>query len=135
MAPLLTANIACETEKINVTLTSTPVSAISRQAFRPSLLQGTLIKRYKRFFVDIRYKNQIITGHCPNTGSMMGLLNEGAKVWFSETNKPSRKLKYYKEVAPGKFVTTRVDDERDYKNFEKHTLENHEHRHDHDKDD
>ena len=66
--------------------------------FKERLLQGTLIKRYKRFFVDIRYKNQIITGHCPNTGSMMGLLNEGAKVWFSESNNPNRKLKYTLEI-------------------------------------
>ena len=41
--------------------------------FKERLLQGTLIKRYKRFFVDINYKNKVITGHCPNTGSMMGL--------------------------------------------------------------
>ena len=43
--------------------------------FKELLLQGTLIKRYKRFFVDIKYKNKIITAHCPNSGSMMGLLN------------------------------------------------------------
>ena len=42
--------------------------------FKEKLLQGTLIKRYKRFFVDIKYKNKIITSHCPNSGSMMGLL-------------------------------------------------------------
>jgi predicted homoserine dehydrogenase-like protein len=46
-----------------------------------------------------------------------------------------RLYKYYKEVSPGKFVTTRVDDERNYKKEQKQTLENHEHRHDHDKDD
>ena len=57
--------------------------------FKELLLQGTLIKRYKRFFVDIKYKNNVITGHCPNTGSMMGLLNEGRKVWFSKSNDPS----------------------------------------------
>ena len=66
--------------------------------FKERLLQGTLIKRYKRFFVDIRYKNQVITGHCPNTGSMMGLLDEGNKVWFSKSNNPNRKLKYTLEI-------------------------------------
>ena len=66
--------------------------------FKDSLLQGTLIKRYKRFFVDIKYKNNVITGHCPNTGSMMGLLNEGRKVWFSKSNDPSRKLKYSLQI-------------------------------------
>ena len=66
--------------------------------FKERLLQGTLIKRYKRFFVDIKYKNKIITSHCPNTGSMMGLLNKGNKVWFSRSNNPGRKLKYTLEI-------------------------------------
>ena len=66
--------------------------------FKERLLQGTLIKRYKRFFVDIKYKNKIITGHCPNTGSMMGLLNKGNKIWFSRSDNPSRKLKYTLEI-------------------------------------
>ena len=66
--------------------------------FKERLLQGSLLKRYKRFFVDIKYKNKIITGHCPNSGSMMGLLNEGNRVWFSESNKPNRKLKYTLEI-------------------------------------
>ena len=66
--------------------------------FKEKLLQGTLIKRYKRFFVDIKYKNKIITSHCPNSGSMMGLLEKDNKAWFSETNNPNRKLKYTLEV-------------------------------------
>ena len=66
--------------------------------FKERLLQGTLIKRYKRFFVDIKYKNKIITSHCPNSGSMMGLLNKGNKVWFSRSNNPSRKLKNTLEI-------------------------------------
>jgi sugar fermentation stimulation protein A len=66
--------------------------------FKKRLLQGTLIKRYKRFFVDISYNNKVITGHCPNTGSMMGLLNKGSKVWFSKTDDPNRKLKYTLQI-------------------------------------
>ena len=66
--------------------------------FKERLLQGTLIKRYKRFFVDIKYKNKTITGHCPNTGSMMGLLNKGNKIWFSRSDDLSRKLKYTLEI-------------------------------------
>ena len=67
--------------------------------FKEKLLQGTLIKRYKRFFVDIKYKNKIITSHCPNSGSMMGLLNKGNDVWFSESNNIKRKLKYTLEMV------------------------------------
>ena len=66
--------------------------------FKERLLQGILIKRYKRFFVDIKYNNKIITGHCPNSGSMMGLLTKGNKVWFSKSNNPNRKLKYTLEI-------------------------------------
>jgi len=66
--------------------------------FKERLLQGFLIKRYKRFFVDLKHKSKIITAHCPNSGSMMGLLNEGNKVWFSKSNNPNRKLKYTLEI-------------------------------------
>ena len=62
--------------------------------FKERLLQGILIKRYKRFFVDIKYRNEIIIAHCPNPGSMMGLLSSGNAAWFSKSNDPKRKLKY-----------------------------------------
>ena len=67
--------------------------------FKEKLLQGTLIKRYKRFFVDIYYQNETISAHCPNPGSMMGLLNKGNSVWFSEASNPERKLKYTLEIV------------------------------------
>ena len=67
--------------------------------FKRKLLQGTFIKRYKRFFVDIEYKNKIITAHCPNSGSMMGLLNKGNDAWFSISDNPKRKLKYTLEIV------------------------------------
>jgi len=66
--------------------------------FKEKLLQGNLVKRYKRFFVDIKYKNEIITAHCPNSGSMLGLLDKNNKVWFSKSNNPDRKLKYTLEI-------------------------------------
>ena len=66
--------------------------------FKERLSQGTLVKRYKRFFVDIEYKNETITCHCPNSGSMMGLLNKDNKVWFSKSDNPNRKLKYTLEM-------------------------------------
>ena len=66
--------------------------------FDNKLIPGLLIKRYKRFFVDVRVNNQILTVHCPNTGSMHGLLDEGNKVWISKSNNPKRKLKYTLEI-------------------------------------
>ena len=66
--------------------------------FDNKLIPGLLIKRYKRFFVDVRVNNQILTVHCPNTGSMHGLLDQGNKVWISRSNNPKRKLKYTLEI-------------------------------------
>ena len=66
--------------------------------FKETLLEGTLEKRYKRFFVDIKHKKKIITCHCPNSGSMRGLLDRGNKVWFSRADNPNRKLKYTLEI-------------------------------------
>ena len=66
--------------------------------FTKRLIKGKLIKRYKRFFADINYKNKIITAHCPNSGSMMGLLDLGNKAWFSKSNNPKRKLKHTLEI-------------------------------------
>ena len=62
--------------------------------FENKLISGLLIKRYKRFFADIKINNQVITAHCPNTGSMLGLLNEGNQVWISKVDDPKRKLKF-----------------------------------------
>ena len=70
--------------------------------FKEILLQGTLIKRYKRFFIDIKYKNKTLIAHCPNSGSMMGLLNEGNKVYFSKAENPNRKLKYTAQIIEDK---------------------------------
>ena len=66
--------------------------------FESELIAGVLIKRYKRFFVDIKVKNKVITAHCPNTGSMMGLLKEGNKVWLTKSNDIKRKLKYTLQI-------------------------------------
>jgi len=66
--------------------------------FTKSLIKGKLIKRYKRFFVDIKLDKEIITAHCPNTGSMKGLLEEGNEVFVTKNNDPKRKLKYTLEI-------------------------------------
>ena len=66
--------------------------------FENQLIPGVLIKRYKRFFVDIKLKDKKITAHCPNTGSMMGLLNPGNKVWVTKSDNKNRKLKYTLQI-------------------------------------
>ena len=66
--------------------------------FTKSLIKGKLVKRYKRFFADIKVNKEILTAHCPNTGSMMGLLDQNNDVWISKNDDPKRKLKYTLEI-------------------------------------
>ena len=66
--------------------------------FTKSLIKGKLIKRYKRFFVDIKLNNEIVIAHCPNTGSMKGLLEKGNEVYILKHDDPKRKLKYGLEI-------------------------------------
>ena len=66
--------------------------------FTKSLIKGKLIKRYKRFFTDVKLDKEIVTAHCPNTGSMKGLLDEGNDVYVLPNNDPKRKLKYGLEI-------------------------------------
>jgi len=77
--------------------------------FTNRLIKGKLIKRYKRFFTDIKVNKEIITAHCPNTGSMLGLLNEDNEVWVSKNDDPKRKLKYTLEIIKVKNILVGVN--------------------------
>ena len=66
--------------------------------FTKSLIKGKLIRRYKRFFTDVKVKNEIVVAHCPNTGSMYGLLDKGNDVYLLQNNNPKRKLKFSLEI-------------------------------------
>ena len=66
--------------------------------FTSTLIKGKLIKRYKRFFTDVKLQNETVTAHCPNTGSMKGLLDEGNEVYLLPNNDPKRKLKFGLEI-------------------------------------
>ena len=56
------------------------------------LQSATLIRRYKRFMADVRLENgSEITLHCPNTGSMRNCMEEGWRVWYSDSGNPKRK--------------------------------------------
>ena len=66
--------------------------------FTKSLVKGKLIKRYKRFFADVKLGKEVVTAHCPNTGSMKGLLDEGNDVYLLPNNDRKRKLKYGLEI-------------------------------------
>ena len=66
----------------------------------PPLVDGILIKRYKRFLADVELKGgEIITAHCANTGPMKGVLHPGGRVRVRYAPSPTRKLKWSWEQA------------------------------------
>lgn len=68
--------------------------------FIPALEHGLLLRRYKRFLADIELASgEVITIHCPNTGSMRNCMVEGGSVWFTRNHDPKRKLPGTWEIA------------------------------------
>jgi sugar fermentation stimulation protein A len=69
-----------------------------------SLLPATFIKRYKRFFTDIRTaQGELLTVHCPNTGSMKNCQVENSPCWYSLSDNPKRKLPGTLEIVTTSF--------------------------------
>jgi sugar fermentation stimulation protein A len=65
----------------------------------PPLYPGILLKRYKRFFVDVQLASgEIVTAHCPNTGPMTGVSTPLSAVQLSKSENPNRKLAYTLEL-------------------------------------
>ena len=91
--------------------------------FSKSLIKGKLIKRYKRFFADIKLNKEIVTAHCPNTGSMKGLLDVNNEVFLIKHDDPKRKLKYGLEIIRAKQNLVGVNTHRANKIVE-HGLKN-----------
>jgi len=58
-------------------------------------LEGRFLRRYKRFFTDVELDSgEVVTAHCPNTGSLKGCLVEGARAWLRDSHDEKRKLRY-----------------------------------------
>ena len=67
--------------------------------FADPLLEGRLVRRYKRFLADVELAGgEVVVAHCANPGSMLGLQEAGAEVWLSRAQNPKRKLRYTWEL-------------------------------------
>lgn len=65
----------------------------------PRLIEGHLIRRYKRFLADVKLRNgHVVTAHCPNSGSMLTCSEPGRAVYLSSHDGPRRKLRYTWEM-------------------------------------
>ena len=63
------------------------------------LVQGRLIRRYKRFLADVQLASCVVTAACPNTGSMLGCCEPGSRVWLSESDRATRKYRHTWEIV------------------------------------
>lgn len=73
----------------------------------PNWQEARLIRRYKRFLADVRLPNgEVLTLHCPNTGSMKNCLVVDAPCWYSTSDNLKRKYPHTLEVvtAPGGYL-------------------------------
>jgi len=69
--------------------------------FALPLVEARLLKRYKRFLADMEIPGEtgstVVTVHCPNPGSMIGLAAPGSRCWL--TPKTGTKLPYCWELV------------------------------------
>src|SRR5436305_14566250 len=67
--------------------------------FETPLVEGRLIRRYKRFLADVQVAGEVVTASCPNTGSMLGCCAPGSRVWLSEHDGATRKYRHTWQIV------------------------------------
>jgi sugar fermentation stimulation protein A len=67
--------------------------------FERQLIEGRLIRRYKRFLADVQLPGEVVTASCPNTGAMLGCCAAGSRVWLSESDSAARKYRHTWQIV------------------------------------
>jgi sugar fermentation stimulation protein A len=68
--------------------------------FNHTLIEGNILKRYKRFFADVQTPNgEVLVAHVANTGSMKTCWAPGWPALLSDHRDSDRKLKYTLEMV------------------------------------
>ena len=67
--------------------------------FKTAVREGTFLKRYKRFFADVKLGNETVVAHVANTGSLKSAVEAGAPCLVTDAENPERKLKYTLEAV------------------------------------
>ncbi|WP_417597762.1 DNA/RNA nuclease SfsA [Pararhodobacter oceanensis] len=63
--------------------------------FTRPLIRAKLLRRYKRFLADMELDSgEVITAHCANPGSMLGMNAPGLTCWLEGNDDPKRKLRW-----------------------------------------
>lgn len=75
--------------------------------FDAPLIEGRLLRRYKRFLADIEVGSEVVTAHCANPGAMLGLIAPGNRVWLSRSPNKNRKLPLSWEIVEADFDGTK----------------------------
>lgn len=86
-------------------ITADPLTPVVPKSEKIMLLpsdrqNGTLLKRYKRFLADVLTEGgEMLTVHCPNSGSMRGCADPGSPVVISHSTNPRRKYAWTLEMV------------------------------------
>ena len=68
------------------------------------------MKRYKRFLADVELPGgEIVTAHCPNTGSLSGCVPAGARAILRDSQNSARKLRWTFQTVEGDGTWVNVD--------------------------